>query len=165
VFSITSLIPRSFAAARELHRFGLALGADEGVEHRLDLPQGERVAVLLGAGARVGEADRAVEVARRVDLDDPEAGVLRVLGADPAVVRASARGRRLALERLVAGPLEALDLDVALCVPVHDGLERAVVGAAPAQDHLAFADDQLRGKHPSAARADGLGGGESGAIG
>ena len=103
VLSITSGIPRAFAAAsmsricgmdrrlaaRQLHRLGLALGGDERVQHRLDLLERERVAVGLVAGARLGEADRAVEVAAGVDLDDPEAGVLGVLGADAAVARAA----------------------------------------------------------------------------
>ena len=53
---------------------GLALGSDERVEAGLDLIDGQAEAIGLVAG--VGEADRAVEVAVRVDLDDAEAGVL-----------------------------------------------------------------------------------------
>ena len=76
-------------AAGELDRFRLALGGDERVEHRLDLREAEREPVSPRPGSRVGKADRAVEVAGGVDLDDPQTGVLGVLGADPAVVRAA----------------------------------------------------------------------------
>lgn len=65
--------------------FGFAFGGDERVEARQDLSQREGEPVRLMAG--VGEADRAVEVAGGVDLDQPDAGVLLVVGAEPAVER------------------------------------------------------------------------------
>lgn len=68
--------------------FGFAFGGDERVEARQDLSQREGEPVRLMAG--VGEADRAVEVARGVDLDQPDAGVLLVVGAEPAVERTPA---------------------------------------------------------------------------
>ena len=79
VLSITSGIPRAFAAA-SMSRIcgwiegsppdsctasGCALGGDERVQHRLDLGERQRVAVGLMARARLGEADGAVEVAAR----------------------------------------------------------------------------------------------------
>jgi hypothetical protein len=65
--------------ARVHDDLGLALGGDEGVERGGALLHREREAV--GLVARVGEADRAVQVAVGVDLDDPEAGVLLVVRA------------------------------------------------------------------------------------
>jgi hypothetical protein len=118
-------------APGELHRLRLALGAHERVEHLLHLLQAERVTVLLRPGARFGEADRAVEVADGVHLDDPEAGVLGVLRTDPAVVRAAARDRGLALERLGAWPREALNVEIALDVAVDDRVEGPVLRAGP----------------------------------
>src|SRR5215203_230385 len=84
----------------------------------LHLLEAEREAVLLGPGAGVGEADRAVEVAGGVDLDDPEAGVLGVLGADPAVARAAQLDRGLAQQRRGPGPVEALHRAPALRVAI-----------------------------------------------
>ena len=95
-------------AARQLHRLRLPLRGDERVQHRLDLRERQRVAVGLMPGARLGEADRAVEVAAGVDLDDPEARVLGVLGADAAVARAALAGRGLAQQRRRARPVVAL---------------------------------------------------------
>jgi hypothetical protein len=95
-------------AARQLHRFGLSLRGDERIKHRLDLREREGVAVRLMSGARLGEAHRAVEVAAGVDLDDPQARVLGVLGADAAIARAAQLGRRLPQQRRRAWPLVAL---------------------------------------------------------
>ena len=93
-------------AARELHHLRIALGGDEAVEHELDLLKREREAVRLVAG--VGEADRAVEVAAAVHLDDREAGVLLVLGADTAVERTAVLDLALILERQRPGLVVAL---------------------------------------------------------
>src|SRR5215211_4891927 len=147
-------------AAGELNGLGLALGPDEGVEHRVDLLQRQAVAVLLWPGAGVGEADRAVEVARGVDLDDPQAGVLGMLRADTTIVWAAIGHLRLspswALPRLV----EALDLHVALRVPVDDGFEEAVVRTLTTQDHPTAPYQQLRIENELAARAYRLGAGQ-----
>lgn len=62
---------------------GFTLGARKGIEAGCDLIQAEREPVLLVAG--IGKADRAVEVAATVDLNDAETGVLFVLGAETAV--------------------------------------------------------------------------------
>ena len=45
--------------------------------------------------AGIGEADRAGEIARLVDLDDREAAVLLVVGAEPAIERATGLGAGL----------------------------------------------------------------------
>jgi hypothetical protein len=55
--------------------------------------------------------------------------MLGVLGADPAVVGAAAVALGLALERLLPGLVEALNLQVELCVAIDDRCEGAVVGA------------------------------------
>nr|WP_233163229.1 hypothetical protein [Glycomyces salinus] len=91
-------------AAGEHDHLGLAFGGHEDVEHLRALLAGYRVAVGLVAG--VGEADRAVEVAPGVDLDDAQACVLLVLGAQPAVRRAAVFDLGLELERDGAGLVE-----------------------------------------------------------
>lgn len=141
-------------AARQLHRFGLSLRGDERIQHRLDLRERERVAVGLMPGAGLGEADRAVEVAAGVDLDDPEAGVLGVLGADAAVARTALVGRGLAQQRRRAGPVVALRVAPAVAVAVGERLDRAVLGALAPEDHAPVAVDQLRVEASAAVRAD-----------
>ena len=91
-------------AAGEHHHLRLTLGRHEGVEHPLALLVGDGVAVRLVAG--VGEADRAVQVAAGVDLDDAQAGVLLVLRAQPAVARAAVLHLGLEGERDGAGLVE-----------------------------------------------------------
>ena len=76
-------------AAGELDEVGLALGRDHRVEHRLDL--GQRAVAALPDRA-VGEADRAGEVAGVVDLDDGQAAMLLVIGAEAAIPGAAALG-------------------------------------------------------------------------
>jgi hypothetical protein len=75
-------------AAREPDDVGAVLGRDEEVEEILDLLERQ-----ADAGVRVGEAERAVLFAARVDRDDPEAGVLLVVGTEAAVARAAYRSR------------------------------------------------------------------------
>ena len=86
-------------AAGDLHEVGHAFARDQRVEHEIDL--GERP-VQRALGARIGEADRAGEVARLVDVDQREAGVLLVVRAEAAIVGAAELGPRLHLERPVA---------------------------------------------------------------
>jgi hypothetical protein len=151
-------------AARELDRLGFALRLDEGVEHRLDPLEVQRVAVRLVPRAGLGEADRAVKIAGGVDLDDPETAVLLVLGADAAVPRTAVDDLGLQPQRAVARLVVALDLDVALRVAVHERLERAVVGAALAEVDPAIAGHYLRLDVPAADRADRAGQLEEGRV-
>src|ERR671937_165023 len=97
--------------------------------------------------SRLREADRTVQVAGGVDLDDSEAGVLCVLGADAAIVRTASSHLGLPLERALAGLAEALDLQVAPGVAVDDRFKRSVVGAPAAQDHPALASSELSVEH------------------
>ena len=62
----------------------------------------------VGLAAGLGEADREVQVARRVDLDHAETRVLLVLRAQPAVERATAERLGLRLERKVPGLLKRM---------------------------------------------------------
>ena len=69
-------------AAGELHHFGVPFGTDKVVQHRFDFFQRQ-----TEAGTRIGKAERAVHVAGAVDLDDAQAGVLLMVGAQAAIVR------------------------------------------------------------------------------
>ena len=114
-------------AARDLHQVGFALAPHQGVEHELDLGQAA-MAVPLGRG--IGKAHRAGEVAGLVDLDDGEARMLLVVGAEAAIPRTAAFGfgeRR-------QGPIARLEVFQG-APPVdrvvrHQGLHHAVLGAA-----------------------------------
>jgi len=142
-------------AAGEHHDLGLALTGDERVEHGGALVDGDRVPVGLVPG--VGETDRAVQVAVRVDLDDAEAGVLFVLGAQPAVQRAPLAYLGLYGQRDGPGLVEPRRVDVHLCVAVDQRLELAVVAAPLPQVDLPIADVDLGIDHGLAHRADRLG--------
>ena len=80
-------------AAGDLHDVRLALVADDGVEHALDCSASG--AVSLPRRAAVGVADRAAQVAGVGDLDQRQARVLLVVGAEAAVVRAAPADRRV----------------------------------------------------------------------
>ena len=136
-------------AARELDDLRVALELDEAVEHPLDLGQGQ-----VEAGAGVGEADRAIEVARAVDLDQGEAGVLAMLGADPAVERAALEDLGRDAGRRLAGLVEPGLLHVRLGVGVDQALEPAVVVAALAHVDLVVAEQDLRVDDRAALGAD-----------
>jgi hypothetical protein len=105
-------------------------------------------------GARLGEADGAVEVAAGVDLDDPEARVLGVLGADAAVARAALVGRGLAQQRSRARPVIALRFAPAIAVAVRKRFDQAMLGAFTTEDHPPVSLDQLRFEADAAMRAD-----------
>jgi hypothetical protein len=107
--------------------------------------------------AGVDEADRAVQVAVGVDLDDPQAGVLLVLRAQPAVRRAAVADLGLEGQRDRAGLVEARRVQVRLRVAVYQRLELPVVAAPLAQEHLLVADVHLGVDGDLAHRADALG--------
>ena len=86
-------------AARELQQVRLALGCDQRIHHALDLGQ-RPVRGALGGG--IGEAHGAGEVAGLVDVDQRQAGMLLMVGAEPAVIGAAQLGARLHVERPVA---------------------------------------------------------------
>ena len=72
-------------AAGELQHLGAALDLDQPVDRAAALLEAQ----MLAARPAGGVAHRAVEVARRGDLDQADAGVLLVLGAQAAVVGAA----------------------------------------------------------------------------
>ena len=86
-------------AAGYLQEVRLALARHQRVHHAFDL--GERAGGRSWR-RRIGEAHRAGEVARLVDVDQREAGVLLVVGAEAAVVGAAELGAVAARERPVA---------------------------------------------------------------
>ena len=71
-------------AAGNLHDVGLAFVGDDRVEHALDRRQ---IAKARAMRARLGVADRAAQVAVIGDLDQRQAAVLHVIGAQAAIVR------------------------------------------------------------------------------
>src|ERR1700733_3522784 len=73
-------------AAGELHHVGMTFVAHNRVEHLFDLR--ERAELLPLRTAR-GVADGTAQVAIVADLDEREAGVLFVVGAEAAVIGAS----------------------------------------------------------------------------
>jgi hypothetical protein len=91
--------------------------------------------------------------------------VLGVLGADPAVVRAASVDLSLPLQGLIARLAEALDLEIACGVAVHDRLGPPVRGTGAGQNHPPVPLDQLRVKHAAAARADRFGASERRRLG
>ncbi|HEY3051408.1 MAG TPA: hypothetical protein VGJ40_06740 [Gaiellaceae bacterium] len=104
----------------------------------------------------VGEADRTIEVAVRVHLDQAQAGVLLVLGAEAAVERAAVLDLGLELERQRPRLVEAQLTHVQLGVRVDERLEAAVLRAALAQQHAIVADVELGVDDHLAHRADRL---------
>ena len=104
----------------------------------------------------VGEAERAVEVAGRVHLDDPQARVLLVLGAEPAVEGAPALDVCARLEGDRARLVEALRREPHLGIRVDEGLEGPVVPAPLAQVDTVIADVHLGVDDRLADRTDAL---------
>ncbi len=142
-------------AARQHHHLGLAFRPNEGIEARLHLLEGQRETLRVMAGP--GEADRAVEVAMAVDLEDAEAGMLLVIRAQPAVQGATPGDLGLGLQRDRARLVEAHGLEVPVGTGVQQRFEAAVVGAALPQVQLVVPDVDLRVGDDLADRADALG--------
>jgi hypothetical protein len=155
VFSITWRIGRRRAArtmsmilrvqrrltAGNLQQIRLAFAFDQQVEHRLDFGE---TALPGPVRRRIGEADRASQVAVFVDLDQRQAAVLLVVGAEPAIVRAAPLDRGVELEWHVAGLQK-----IAAALPVrrlarHQRLLHAVLAAALLVVHGTGLFDDLR---------------------
>ena len=83
-----------------MHQIGLALALDQGIQHAFD--RGERQVAAMHV-FRIRKADRAGEVAGGVDLDDRQAAMLFVIGAEAAIERAARLGPCLSVKRPVAG--------------------------------------------------------------
>src|SRR5262245_26111945 len=129
-------------AARYLHQVGLALARDQRIDHALDHVQRE---MLAARRRRIRETDRAGEIAVLVDLDQRQARMLLVVGAEPAIVRAAILGAALQRERAVAR------LDVVLAEPPigrvggdQGGVRAVAVAALLVPDFVALDRDLRR---------------------
>jgi hypothetical protein len=134
-------------AARDLDQIGLALAGHQGIEHAFDFGQ---AAMRVTLGRRVGKADRTGEIAGLVDLDDGQAGMLLVVGAQPAIPGTPVVGARLRCQRPVAG-LEIFEGAAPVDRIVgHQGLHHPVFGTALGiVDGAVFLDDL--GRHETEA--------------
>src|SRR5207244_3768372 len=119
-------------------------GRDEAVEHRLDLLVRDLEAGRREMRAGVREAERAVEVAGGVHLDEREAGVLLVVRAEAAVERAAVADLGRELQRDGARLVEPLDPRVEVGVAEDERLEPTVLRAALAHDDLAVTQQDPR---------------------
>ncbi len=135
--------------AGELHDLGSALGGHQTVENLLDFLQRQ-----IEAGAGVGKAQGALHVARRVDLDDAEAGVLLMVGAEATVIGAAVLDGGVERERDGAGLVESRGFGVQLGVAVDQRLELTVLRAALMQVDLVVAQEHLGINDPAALRTD-----------
>src|SRR5205823_10834354 len=97
---------------------------------------------------------RTVEIAGRVHLDEREAGVLLVLGAETAIERTTLFDLGLESKRQRSRLVVTEDARVEIGVSEHDRLERAVVGATLPHHHLAVAKMDLRVDHPATDRTE-----------
>ncbi len=141
-------------AARELQQVRFALRSDQDVHQRLDLFQAP---LARPAHRRVGEADGATEIAGLVNLDDGQARVLLVVGAEPAVVGTAVLGRGQGLQRTVARlqpvalgfPVGEIVRDQGLLDPMFAAalqvVDRAVLGDDLGRDQLQAVLTQARG--------------------
>src|SRR5262249_33579156 len=136
-------------AAAELHHLRLALQRHETVEHALYLRQRQ-----AEAGLGVGEADRALQVAVAVNLDQPQAGGLLVLRTESAVVRAAVAHLGAKAERNAPRLVVAQRGHVRLGVRAQQRLKPAVLRAALAHHDAAIAQQDLRIDGRAADRAD-----------
>src|SRR5712691_954917 len=145
---------RGFTAT-DLHDVGLSFVAHDGVEHLLD--ERER-AMLEPLGTARGVTHGTAQVAGVGDFDQREAGVLFVIGAQAAVVRAAPLYRRV----VDHGHFGALDEDFAAAAVVIDvvGDEHAlcaVFRAALQQEHFAVLENNFAFQFAEARGTDGDG--------
>ena len=141
VFSITCLMGRRRAAARMSRICGWMVGSPPEICTRSGSPSlltrassmnstSAEAAMAVPLGRGIGEAHRTGEVAGLVDLDDGQARMLLVVGAEAAIPRAAALGAGERRQRPVAG-LEVFQRAPPVDRVVrHQGLHHAVLGAA-----------------------------------
>ena len=127
-------------AARQLHQVRLAFARHQHVEHTLNSREGQ-VRGLLRRG--IGKADRAGEIAVLVDLDQRQAGMLLVVGAEPAVERAAEFGAALPRQRAIARLEVVLAGEPVGRVGRHQGRLHTVARAALLVPDFVVLDDDL----------------------
>ena len=120
-------------ATRKLDHFRITLRPHERIEHGLDFIRPKVV-----AGPSIHEAGGAGHVAACVHLDDHQAGVLLVFGAEAAIVRAAVLDFCRELKRYVAWLVITKLVQVAVGVWRDEDLEPAVVRTALAHDDLSI---------------------------
>ncbi|MBB5716539.1 hypothetical protein FHS94_003405 [Sphingomonas aerophila] len=97
---------------------------------------------------RAGEADGAAQITRFVDLDEREAAMLFVIGAEPAVEGAAMIGARVNGERPIAGLEPVLGGAPIADIIGDQRLSHAVLATALAiEDEFVF-DNDLGGHRP-----------------
>src|SRR6516162_8270571 len=102
-------------AAGKLHNFGPALGPHIIVEHLLDFFK-----CHTEPRRCIGKAQRAIHVAGAVDLDDAKAGMLLMVWAQTAIMRAAAFDFRATRQRNCTGLIVWRERDVGLGVAIHE---------------------------------------------
>ena len=142
---------RRFAAA-ELDDFRIPFQLDQAIEHPLHLGQRQ-----IEALPRVREADRAIEVAPGVDLDQRDADVLLVLRTETAIPRTPFANLGAPAERDAARLVEARRCDVCLGVGADQSLEPAMFRAAFAEIDPVGSQEHLGIDAAQADRADAAG--------
>ena len=106
------------------------------------------------SGSRLGEADRAVEIAVGVYLYYPETGMLLMLGTRAAIVRATLGGLGVRNTRFLARPAEPLNIQISLRVTVYKRLKLAVLVTGLSQENLVIPCDDDGVELTLALRAD-----------
>jgi hypothetical protein len=130
-------------AARKLDDFGMPFRGDEPIQDRFHFAQSERI-----ARARVGETQRAVHIARAVDLDDAQTRVLLMVGTKTAIVRTTTVDGGRKAQRNRAGLVESRIGSVGLGISVDERFKQPMLGATLAHEHFVIAQQDLRVNHP-----------------
>jgi hypothetical protein len=122
-------------ATGKLHQLRIAFRSDEAIENVFDFFQRQ-----MEARAGLGEAERTRHVAGAVDLNDAETGVLLVIGAQAAIVRAAVFDLSGKLQRYCAGLVELRGVGVLLGVAIDQCFEGSVIGAPLAHEDFVVAN-------------------------
>ena len=136
-------------ASRKLHDFRSAFGPHEVVEHRFNFFERQ-----AEPGPRRREAQRTIHVAHAVDLNDPEAGVLLMVGTQSAVVRTAPLVFGAERQRNGSRFVVPAVRDIRLCVPVDERLEGAAGWTPLSHVDLVVSENHLRVDHATAVGAD-----------
>src|ERR1035437_428951 len=139
-------------AAGELHHFGVPLGANKIVQHRLDLFHRQ-----AEARPRIRKAERTIHVAGAVDFNDAQASVLLMVWTKATIVRATVFDLCSISKRNRARLVELAEIRVGLRIPVDKRLEGATIGTALGHVDFVVAQQNFRIDYPPALRTDAAG--------
>ncbi len=140
-------------AAADLEHLEARLLRQQAVQHEVHLVEAERRSWHL-PGA--GEARRAAKVAGLGDFHDRQAGVLRVLRTEAAVVRAAAGGGQGRRGRWRGGKVEAEGPHIPVRVRRQQRHLRSVARAGAVEEHAAVARHHAGGQDRATVRAERL---------